>query len=269
MISSVLKAIEVLEAFSPEEPFLSLAELSEKLGYPKSTIHTILKTLESKRYIEKSQTGVYSLGLAVIPMTQAVRVNVELRDRAAPFLRELGNFCGESIYLAIKDGDTILYIYAIESSNRLLARTAVGERTQMHFTSVGKAILAFLPSEEVEAIVDRQGMPKTTEYSISSKEMLFKDLERIRENGYSVDDAEHEKDTYCLGAPIFDHTGKVIGACSISGNDKEILGTNRDRFSAGLRFTAQSISRQMGFMPKGDTFIWKDISNPLLEGRIN
>jgi DNA-binding IclR family transcriptional regulator len=263
MIASVVKALEIMETFTPEEPSLSLAEISNKLGYPKTTLYTILATLEKKGYIEKGKNGVYSLGISIIPLTQSVRVNAQLRDRAAPLLRELGNFCGESVYLAIKNNTTCLYIYAIESSHRLLARTAVGERTLMHYTSVGKAILAYLPSEEVEAIAEATGLPSCTENSITDIEMLKIELAKVREAGIASDIAEHEEGLYCLGSPIFNNDGQIIGACSISGTDKNIVGSLLEKYSSGVRYTAQEISRRMGFIPKGNKFIWKEISNPL------
>ena len=263
MIASVIKAIEILEVFNPEKPILSLAELSSKLQYPKTTIHTILKTLEYKGFVEKGENGTYSLGTAIIPMTQAVRVNVQLRDRAAPLLRELGDLCRESVYLTILDGSSCLYIYAIESPDRLLARSAVGERVCLHCTSVGKAILSFLPDEKVKGLVEQSGMPQFNERTITDINALLTDLSESRSRGYSIDNAEHEDGTFCLGSPIFDETGKVFASCSIAGSDPEILGKKKILFSDGVRFTAQEISRRMGFVPKGDKLIWKEIANPL------
>ncbi len=266
MITSVLKAIEIMELFSPERPEMSLAEVSSLLGYPKTTIHTILKTLESKEFVEQNTAGLYSLGTAIIPMTQAVRVNVMLRDRAAPLLRELGEFCGESIYLTIKNDAYCLYIYAIESPHRLMARSAVGDRMPMHCTSVGKAILAFLPEKEVRHITLESGLPEYSDTTITSIDNLMAELHETRERGYSLDSAEHVRGTYCIGAPIFDQSGIPFASCSISGNDSEIVNVKRELYSAAIRYTAQEISNRMGFMPSGDKMLWRELTNPLREG---
>lgn len=263
MIGSVLKAVEIMQCFSSDHPSLSLGEISSRLGYPKTTVHTILTTLESKDFIERSEAGVYSLGTAIIPMTQAVRVNVQLRDRAAPLLRELGDYCAESVYLTVLDAPYCLYIYAIESPDRLLARTAVGDKMPMHCTSVGKAILAFLPEERAEAILENSGLEAFNVNTITDREVLRKELKETRKRGYAVDNAEHELGTYCLGAPIFDERGQVFASCSVAGADKEIIGDKMEAFSAGIRYTAQEISRRMGYVPKGDTLIWRETSNPL------
>ena len=159
MINSVLKAIDILQAFSPSEPRLTLAEIADRLGMPKSTTHNLLATLLSCGFVEKVDADHYALGTAVVALTQArARQRRAPRPGRRPLLRELADTCRESVYLTVLDGDYALYIYAVESPNRLMARTAVGDRAHLHCTSVGKAMLAYLPAEEVEAIVQRSGL---------------------------------------------------------------------------------------------------------------
>jgi len=263
MIGSIVKALEILEMFRPDEPSLSLAEISNRLGYPKTTLHTILNTLELKGYVERGKNGIYSLGTAIIPLTQSVRVNAKIRDRAAPLLRELGDFSKQSVYLAIFDDLMCLYIYAIETKHRLLARTAIGERVLMHYTSVGKSMLAFLPDDLIDALIERYGLPRATEYTIVDRESLREELAIIRSQGYSTDKAEHEPNVYCIGCPIFDADGEVIAACSISGVDMHIVTEHRESLSAAVRYTAQEISRRMGYIPSGNKLIWRSFDNPL------
>ena len=249
MINSVLKAIDILQAFSPSEPRLTLAEIAGRLGMPKSTTHNLLATLLSCGFVEKVDADRYALGTAVVALTQAVRVNVELRDRAAPLLRELADQCRESVYLTVLDGDYALYIYAVESPNRLMARTAVGDRAHLHCTSVGKAMLAYLPAEEVEAIVKRVGLPAASERTITRLDDLREELAATRARGFAIDNQEHELHTFCIGAPIFDASGRVIAACSISGADPEIVGRRLPELSQRVREVAQEASRRMGFVP--------------------
>ena len=142
MIHSVAKAIEVLGTFSAENPRLSLAEIARRRALPKSTTHNILATLVAYRLVEKLEDDTYALGTGLISLTQGVRVNVELRDRAAPLLRQLADDTRESVYLTVLDAGQSLYIYAVESPRRLLARSVVGERVPLHCTGVGKATLA-------------------------------------------------------------------------------------------------------------------------------
>jgi len=249
VINSVLKAIDILRTFSPDEPRLTLVEISSRLGMPKGTTHNLLSTLAVRGFVEKTDDGRYALGTAIVPLTQAVRINVELRDRAAPLLRELADACRESVYLTVLDGDYGLYIYAVESPRRLLARTAVGDRVALHCTSVGKAILSRLPREEVDGIINRVGLPKFTAATITDRDALHQELEETRARGYAIDRGEHEVGNYCVGAPILNHDGQVIGACSVSGADPEMIGGKLPEFSARVMYTAQEISRRMGYVP--------------------
>jgi DNA-binding IclR family transcriptional regulator len=249
MIQSIIKAIQIMKLFSSAEPRLTLTEISRRLDIPKSTAHNILKTLISEGFIEKVDGDAYALGTAIVALGQGVRVNVELRDRAAPLIRELADLCRESVYLTVRDGDRTLYIYAVESSRRLLARSAVGDRAPLHCTSVGKAILASLPDAEIDAIVARTGLPAFTPHTLTDPDALRADLEETRRRGYSIDRQEHELRTFCIGAPVLDHLGHVIGACSISGADPDIIGSRRETLAPALISTAQEISRRMGFVP--------------------
>lgn len=249
MIQSVVKAVKIMNLFSTSDPQLSLAEISKRLNMPKSTAHNLLNTLLSEGLIEKVNNDHYALGRAVIALTQNVLVNVELRDRAAPLLRQLADSCDESVYLAIKDGNHMLYIYAIESSQRLLARSAVGDRAMMHCTGLGKAILAYLPQEDVSSINAATGMPRFTENTFSEIDTLQAELKNTRQRGYSMDNQEHEMNTFCVAGPIFDAAGQIIGACSVSGADPEIINGRAKVIANEVMHTAQEISRRMGYVP--------------------
>lgn len=249
MINSVLKAIKIMNLFSPAATRLSLAEISQRMNMPKSTAHNLLNTLLSEGYIEKVDGDMYALGTAPLSLTQNIRVNVELRDPAAPLLRKLADSSHESVYLTIKDGDRALYIYAVESPRRLLARTAIGDRMPLHCTSVGKAMLAYLPEDEILGIVDRVGLPAFTETTISTWEALMQEMALTRQRGYSLDRSENEPNTYCVGAPIFNAQGRVFGSCSVSGPDPAIVDDRLPELSQLVIYTAQQISRRMGFVP--------------------
>jgi len=249
LINSLLKAIDILELFSPECPRLSLAEIAAQLDLPKSTAHNLLRTMLSRGLIEKVDGDHYALGTAIISLTQAVRINVELRDRAAPLMRELADACHESVLLAVKDDYYSLYIYAVESPRRLLARTAVGDRVPMHCTAIGKAILSYLPLNEVEEITTHVGMPPSTESTITEMPLLVREMELTRQRGYSLDRQEHEASTFCIGAPIFNAAGRAIAACSVSGSDPEIIGSKLEQISHRVVNAAQETSRLMGYVP--------------------
>ena len=249
VINSVRKAIRILEIFSASEPRLTLGEISRRLAMPKSTAHNFLNTLMIDGYVEQLEDEHYALGTAALALTQHIRVNVEVRDPAAPFLRQLADATDESVYLTVKDGDYALYIYAVESPRRLLARTAVGDRAHLHATSVGKAILAGLDDDAVLAIAARTGLPAYTPATLTTPVALLAALQTIRTRGYATDCGEHEQGTYCIGAPVLGGRGRMIGACSLSGIDPEIVGASEAALAALVTETARQISRHMGYVP--------------------
>lgn len=252
-INSLVKAIRIMELFSPDEPRLTLTEISGRLSMPKSTAHHILATLLNEGFVEKVDGDSYALGTAVIALTQNVRVNVELRDRAAPILRGLADQTRETVYLTVPDGGYVLYIYAVESPQRLLARTAIGDRVSMHCTSVGKAVLAYYTAEEQARVVANTGLPAFTPATITEFDALRHELELTKYRGYAIDREEHETHTFCIGAPIFGIGQRVVGSCSISGADPEILGSRMPSLVENVVSAAEDVSRRMGYVPSTAT----------------
>ncbi len=250
IINSVVKALDILQLFSRNKPELSLTEISEMMGISKSTIHHILTTQIECGFIEKSESGKFILGKKMIAISQAAYVNAVIRDQAAPHLRKLGDLCNESIYLSVLDGMYLLYIYAIETANRLMARTSVGNHSELHSSAAGKTILAYLPEDEAVQIINNTGMKKYTEKTKINKEKLFTEFREIRENGYAIDAEEYELNAYCIGAPIFSASGHVIAACSISGTDPGILGVRKEYIVRNLLKTTNDISRNFGYVPE-------------------
>jgi len=250
LIKSVMKSLDIMELFSTDTPRLSLGEIADRLRLPKSTTHNLLSTLLWRGYIEQLDEGRYALGKAVIPLTQAVRVNVELRDRAAPLLRELADVSRESVYLTVLEGAYLLYIYAIESPRRLLARSAVGDRVPPHCTAVGKAILSELAWEQVVEIAEHTALPRFTENTLTDIEALGGDLEETRARGYAIDHEEHELGVCCVGAVIRDACGQPIASCSVSGPTEAFSEARIKEWAMRIVDVAQETSRRMGYVPK-------------------
>ena len=205
MVNSIIKATQILELFSAEKPRWAIKDISDVLGFPKSTVHNILKTLASEGFVEQTDDDLYSVGTRIVMLTKKVRVNIEIRDRAAPLIRRLTDACRESVYLTVPQDDRVLYIYAIESSQRLRARSALGDLAYLHCTGVGKALLSTFSDEEIRALATRDGLPAFTEHTLIDIDELLADMVETRKRGYSIDMQEHEIGHYCLGAPIYDY----------------------------------------------------------------
>lgn len=247
MNNSLLKALDLLDVFTTTEPRLPLSEISRRLSLPKSTTHRLLSTLHARGFVERLANEEYSLGTAIVALGQTVRVNVEVRDRAATIARALAERCQESIYVAVLEGDHVLYIYAIETSQRLTARTAVGDRAPLYCTGVGKACLAMLTADDSK-MLDSIDLTPITPNTVTDIVVLRSEMDSIRERGYSVDREEHEDGTYCTAAPFFGADGRVVGAISISGRHQDIVGNRLPELSQAVGEAAGLISSRLGFV---------------------
>lgn len=248
MVNSVIKALAVIESFTQERPRMSLGEIALATELNKTTAYNMLSTLASRGYVVRVGED-YALGNAILRATQGVLDNVEIRDRAAPTLRQLADEVSESIYLVVPDGDLVLYIYAIESSHRLQARSVLGDQAYYHSTAIGKAALAFSPEDVQETILNTEELSARTNNTITDPATLRDELQQIRERGYATDCEENEFRTFCLAAPIFGSRGQLVASFSISGDTQAILNERREELTKNLLSAAMEISRHMGHVP--------------------
>jgi len=254
LIQSILKALDILEAFTEEEYILGVTDLSERLGYPKGTVHNILKTLESRGYIEADPvTSRYSLGLSVLKLSNAVRANIEIRDRAEPLLRELAEWSQEIVYLTVLHSGYSVYVGSIEAPGRLPTSSALGLQVPLHCTSVGKAKMAFLSEEEIDRIIERIGLQRFTPSTITDPAELKAELALVRERGYAVDREEHEVGVRCVGAPIRNELGSVVASCSVSGPAGRITDARTAELAPQVMKIAAEISRRLGYRGRQGT----------------
>src|SRR5499433_358544 len=153
-LSSVATAIRLLKAFSEDEVDIGISDLARRLGIAKSTAHRLAVTLVSEGLLEQDRdSGKYRLGVALFRLGALVRRRMEVSNEARPYLYSLRETINESVHLAILDGAEIMYVYHLESTQALRARSDLGVRKPAHSTAEGQAILAFQPSELVEQVI--------------------------------------------------------------------------------------------------------------------
>jgi DNA-binding IclR family transcriptional regulator len=252
LIQSILKALDILETFTKDEYILGVTELSERLGYPKGTVHNILKTLESRDYIEADPvTSRYSLGLSVLKLSNVVRANIEIQDRAEPLLRKLAEWSQEMVYLTILHNGYSMYICSIEAPGRLPTSSTLGLQVPLHCTAVGKAKMAFLPEEEIDRIIEQIGLQGFTPNTITDPAELKAELALVRERGYAIDREEHEVGVQCVGAPIWNEMGSVVASCSVSGPAGRITDARIAELAPKVMKTAVEVSRRLGYQEVG------------------
>src|SRR6202140_2545721 len=233
--TAVERALNILEAAANRRDGLTNSEISHKLGIPKSSASYILRTLDRRGYLRRDAgTGRYRLGLKILSLGGDARANLDLAEVALPFMQALQERIHLTAHLAVLDQGEAVYIEKVEAPGFFKVNTWIGRRMYLHSTSVGKALLAWLPKQEMEAIVRQQGMKKRTPKTIITMSRLFADLELVREQGYAVDDEENSLGARCLGAPISDAAGNVTAALGASGTLTQTDGANTPRIIEAL-----------------------------------
>ena len=250
-IAAVDKTLDILEALGQQKKEMALPELSKALGMPKATLFRYLVTLENRGYVRKTlNDDRYALGFKVLELGRQVLGNLNLHAMALPFMKTLQAQFQETVNLAVLDGCEIVYIEILESPQTFKMAARVGAHEMAHATSLGKAMLAFLPDEEVERIAETSNLPKRTANTIDSLSQLWPELGMIRERGYAIDEEENEAGARCVGVPIFDHQGNVVAALSISGPASRLSAAEVEKLGAALVAASQQISQGMGYQER-------------------
>jgi DNA-binding IclR family transcriptional regulator len=244
--TAVERALNILENVAHRREGLTNSEISRKLAIPKSSASYILRTLERRGYLRRdAETSRYKLGLKILSLGGDAQSNLDLADVALPFMRALVERVHLTAHLAVLDQGEAVYIEKVEAPGFFKVNTWVGRRMYLHSTSVGKALLAWLPKQEMEAIVRQQGMKKRTPKTINTMSRLLADLDLVREQGYAVDNEENSLGARCLGAPISDAAGNVAAALGVSGTLTQVDEENLPRIVDALKESARRISRQL------------------------
>ena len=153
-LSSVTTAMRLLKAFSEDEVDIGISALAKRLGIAKSTAHRLAVTLVAEGMLEQDRdSGKYRLGVGLFRLGALVRRRMEVSNEARPYLYSLRETINESVHLAILDGTEIMYVYHLESTHAMRARSDLGVRKPAHSTAEGQAILAFQPQEVIDRVI--------------------------------------------------------------------------------------------------------------------
>ncbi|MFC0561658.1 IclR family transcriptional regulator [Halalkalibacter alkalisediminis] len=217
IIQSVDRALHILELFDEYEKELKITDISERLMLHKSTVHSLLKTLQKHGYIEQNpDNGKYRLGMKLFERGNLVIQSLDIRELAKPHLQALTKETQQTVHLVVLDGKEGVYIDKVEGITSSALYSRIGRRIPIHCSSVGKALVAFKSLEEIDSILKDYDFAYRTEHTITNKEDFLKELETVRKHGFSRDNQENEPGVNCVAIPVKNYTGEVVAAMSIS-----------------------------------------------------
>jgi DNA-binding IclR family transcriptional regulator len=214
-ITSLEKGIKVLELLADHKD-LSVSGVAKKLSMNRAGAHRFLATLRDLGYVQKNDIGHYELTFRVLELGMKVANRFDIRPVARKYMQDLATIFGETVNLGYLDGWEILHLDKIESSEMLKIDAPMGSKAPAYCTALGKVILAFLPKKSLADYFKNIRLRPHGPNTITSKKSLRKELKEIHEQGYAIDDEELANGLRCVAAPIFDHTGEVKFAMSIS-----------------------------------------------------
>lgn len=193
-----------------------VTEIADQLDMAPSAVHKHLSTLQEHRYIVNEDSE-YRLGLRFLELGGYTRHQMELYSTAKPEVKSLAEETGEKTNLLVEEYGLGIYLYRSMGNKAVQVNTHTGEAVYLHNTALGKAILAYLPRDRIEDIVDHHGLPPMTDRTITDIEGLFESLSEIQDQGVAYDDEERIKGLRCVAVPILDDDGKAMAALSVSG----------------------------------------------------
>jgi IclR family transcriptional regulator, KDG regulon repressor len=252
-VPAVESAISLLEVLGAAQP-MSLTEISKKLGLGKSSVYRLLVTLVRRGYVERDpHSDRYQLTYGLFALGSRAVERLGLREVAQPIMQRLGSQTGESVNLGVLDGFRTVSIHLVESAHPLHIHMRIGG-VPAHATSTGKVLLAALPPDELARRLTGRRLMNLTDRTIKNRAALQKELRRVRDQGYAVDDEECSLGLRCVGAPVRDHHGTVVAALSVVAPCHRLPSSALQAAAGTVREAAQEISRRLGFVegqPRG------------------
>jgi DNA-binding IclR family transcriptional regulator len=214
-IKTTETVLGIADALKQTEEGLGVTELAAELDKAKSTIHDHLQTLEKYGFVVRDDDK-YRLGLRFLDYGMLARNSSTYYQVARPKVDELSARIEQKVWCVTEEQGRGVRIYVSNYNKKLETKAYIGQRTYLHQSANGKAILAYLPRERVEKIIDQYGLPAATKQTITDRDELFKELERIRERGFAINRGESVWRLTGIGAPVRDKNGNVLGSLSVA-----------------------------------------------------
>lgn len=237
-------ALDVLEALERFEGEASISRIASEIRVSKSGVYRILNTLRARGYIDQNPNSHYRLGLRIRELARATPEQ-HIVTAAAPYMEEVVQATGESSFLGVLDGFSMIPIHGVEARQTVRVHIDIGSRTPAHCTSTGLALIANLPREHLDAVLPTV-LPRMTSYTITDRRQLLGECRRIRERGYVINVAGWREDAGGVAAPIFGRDGQLAAAVCVAAPRTRLPVGRLDELGAVIVKLASQISRALG-----------------------
>lgn len=247
-VPAVSRALDILELFL-DRPTLTAPQITDKLQLPRTTVHELVTTLVDRGYLEAISGAPtrFRLGMRLFQLGSQFADRLDLVREAQEAAGEVAASCDETVHVAVLDGTNVVYVAKVDSTHPVRMVSAVGRRLPAHCTAVGKMLLSSLTDEALDARYPRsQALPAMTPRSFTSPAKLRAHLAEIRDQRVAFDDCESNEAVRCVAAGVYDHTGRMIAAMSLSAPTIRWNDANAAQWRKLIMDGAEHLSRRLG-----------------------
>lgn len=250
-VKSAERALLILELLARTDDPMTFRQIAETQGYPRSSLHGLLHTLLARGWLELDETSrTYALGVRAWEAGNAYLRASSLAKRALPYMSRVRDALDETVQLALLDGRHNVYVAKVDGTQRLVLASEVGRRLEAHATGLGKVLLAWLSTKELERRFAGVSLERFTSDTIVDFNTLKTELERTRRRGYALDREEYTVGVRCIAVPVYDHTGQVVAAMSVSVPRVRFDTQRRRQAVPLLKKAAMGLSLALGYEPR-------------------
>lgn len=248
MSDKVESVFKLLEVFCKNNYPLGITTLSNMLLMGKSSVFQLIKVLEKLEYIEKDELNdKYVLTTKLLELMNHSMSSYYERTNIHNYLKKISDYTGKWTYFGLRNNkNRIVYVDRYASENALSIYTNIGDSPLPHCTAHGKALIAFLTIEQIEEVIQQNGLEKFTDKTLTTKEALLEELRKIRNQGYAFDDEERTPGVRCIAAPVFNSYKEVIGAIGVSGLAQDLPDPTMLKYAAYITDVADHMSVVLG-----------------------
>jgi DNA-binding IclR family transcriptional regulator len=251
-LQSLTRAFDLLDALAASNGNIELATLARRVHLHPSTALRYLRSLEHRGYVHHDPEEGYRLGPRLFELGTAYAEAVSIYRYSDKLARDLSDATRETASVGILEGGSVLYVAIVNGQQEFGIQMQAGTRHPTHCTALGKAMLAFMPWDDAVEVLGAVPLVRLTPHTHVDLEGLRQDLQRIALSGYSVDDEELLAGVVCIGAPIFDHSHRVVAAVSISGPKARLPRRSWDTFAHLVMEAAAQASLHIGGRAHGN-----------------
>jgi DNA-binding IclR family transcriptional regulator len=242
---SVLKAFAMLKSFHGPDEWVTSSELSRRAGLPEASGYRLIQTMEQIGAVVRGPRGRYRPGMLLVSLSRNVAIGELLHQASRNILVDLADRLDATVHLGVLEGGMVTYVAKVSTPRAFPANTRLGSQLEAYCSGLGKVLLAALPREQLESFALEGDLVALTPYTITDPVMLLAEIDKVRVQGFALDDREYHSDMRCISVPIRDAEGRTVAAMSASEHASRMTPERQSEVRAVLMQAANLLARKI------------------------